>query len=240
MIASAFHVAIYVPLYNALIWLVDRMPLYDMGLAVITLTVIIRIIIYPLAKAAVESQKKMKDAAGEVARLKEKFKDNPTEQNKAIFALYRERGIKISAGFKLMLVQIPIFLALYWIFTHAQLPEIDTSLLYSFVAAPPSVHMQFLGLIDLAGHSAILAGLVAITQVLYTRLAMGPRSPQKTPKGASFVDDMAASFDLQARYVLPLIIGVVSYYVAAAAPLFWLTSNLAMIAQEYMSGRRFY
>lgn len=239
MISSVFHSIIYLPLYNALVWLVDRMPMHDMGLAIIVLTIIVRIIIYPLAKQAVESQRKMKEIAPDIAKLKEQFKNNPTEQNKAIFALYREKDVRISAGFKLMLIQIPVFLALYWIFARAHLPAVDPSFLYSFVSSPAAIHMQFLGVIDLAGHSAILAILVVVTQIVYTRLAMGPRVAQTTPKGASFADDMTASFDLQARYVLPLIFGVVAYSVAAAAPLFWLTSNVAMIVQEYLSGRRF-
>lgn len=238
MISSTFHLIIYQPLYNALIWLVDRMPMHDMGLAVIVLTIAVRVIIYPLSRRAIESQKKMKELAPEIERLKEKHKDDPQEQSRAMFALYRERDVKPFASFGLLLVQIPIFLALYWIFARAGLPAVDDSLLYAFVAKPDSIHMLFLGFIELSGHSVVLAALVALSQVAYTRLAMGPRVKPKA-SGASFSEDMAASFDLQARYVLPVIIGVVSVSVAAAAPLYWLTSNLAMLVQEYLAGRRF-
>ena len=51
--------------------------------------------------------------------------------------------------------------------------------------------------------------------------------------------DMARSFDMQARYVLPAMIGVIAFSVAAAAPLYWVASNTFMILQEYASGRRF-
>lgn len=239
MIASLFHVGVYQPLYNALILLVDHMPLYDMGLAVIVLTLGVRVVLYPLSKKAIEAQRKIKEVAPEVEKIKAKYKDDKKAQSEAIFALYREREVKLSPGFILIVIQLPILLALYWIFASSGLPTVDASLLYTFVSPPPVIHTQFLGMIDLAGRSLLLALLVVVTQMTYTRLAMGPRTLHLKPKGASLGEDMAASFDLQARYVLPLFFGVFAYYVAAAAPLFWVTSNIAMIAQEYWSGRRF-
>jgi membrane protein insertase Oxa1/YidC/SpoIIIJ len=98
--------------------------------------------------------------------------------------------------------------------------------------------MVFLGLQNMAGHSIILAFLAALTQFGYTRLSMGPRGV-KTATEASFSDDMAKSLDVQARFVLPAIIGVVAYFAVAAAPLYWVTSNSFMILQEYLAGRRF-
>ncbi len=239
MISSIFHTGVYQPLYNALIWLVESMPMYDMGLAIILLTVLVRVILYPLSKKAIESQKKIKEIAPEVEKIKEKHKDDKKAQSEAIFALYKEREVKLSAGFILILIQLPILLALYWIFASSGLPTVDTTLLYSFIQPPAAIHMNFLGFIDLAERSLVLALFVIVTQMIYTRLAMGPRTLKVNPVKASFAEDMAASFDLQARYVLPLMFGAFAYYVAAAAPLFWITGNIAMIAQEYWSGRRF-
>ena len=90
-----------------------------------------------------------------------------------------------------------------------------------------------------AKHNILLAVLTSVTQFVYSRLSMGPR-PGKTAVEETLSSDMARSFDLQARYVLPLIIGFVAYSVPAAAPLYYVTSNLFMIVQEYLAGRRFY
>jgi hypothetical protein len=68
---------------------------------------------------------------------------------------------------------------------------------------------------------------------------MGPRKPREKTDKPSFSADMAHSFDLQARYVLPLIVAGIAYTVSAAVPLYWTTSNVFMIVQEYMMGRRF-
>ena len=256
MISSVFNAAIYNPLYNGLVSIVGVLPSHDVGLAVIILTIIVRFILYPLSKKAIVAQQKMKKIAPEMELLKEKYKNDREQQGKAMFALYKENDIHPFASFGLILVQLPILFALYWVFAFGGLPDIKDTLLYSFVSAPAGVNMEFLGLINMAGKSLVLAILAAVTQIAYTRLSMGARkktvatgrlhanqqirglaSPPQ-PAG-SFAGDMAKSFDFQARYVLPLIIGAVAYTVPSAAALYWVTSNTAMIAQELLMGRRF-
>ncbi len=239
MVSSVFHAIIYNPLYNGLVYLVGILPGNDMGLAVIILTVIVRVVIYPLSRRAVQAQIDMKKIAPEIDALKEKHKNDREAQSRAIFALYKERDVHPFASFGLLLIQLPILFALYWIFARGGLPHIDTGLLYSFVSAPGAINMQFLGLFDMAGHSIILAALAALSQGLYTRLSLGSPKAHDTNIEASFSNDMARSFDMQARYVMPILIGVVGYSVVAAAPLYWCASNLFMIIQEYAAGRRF-
>ncbi len=240
MISQIFHAVVYDPLYNGLVFLVGIIPTHDMGLAVIALTIVARVVIFPLSQRAIATQMAMKKIAPEVEEIKKKYKKNSPEQAKAIFALYRERDVHPFAGFGLLLIQLPVLLALYWVFWAGGLPDIDTSLLYSFVSVPPSVNMEFLGLIDMGERSLLFAVLAGVTQMIYSRLSMGPRTKvlDATPVEASLSGDMAKSFDLQARYVLPVIIGVIGYTITAAAPLYWVTSNLFMIGQELAAGRK--
>lgn len=241
MIASVFHALIYNPLYNGLVFLVDIVPAHDMGLAVIALTIVVRIILFPLSRRAVDAQLAMKKIAPEVEEIKKKYKKNSPEQSQAVFALYKERGIHPFASFGLVLIQFPILIALYWVFYKSGFPQVDTAILYPFVHIPEDIKMQFLGIVDMASRSIPLAVLAAVTQFLYTRLSMGPREkvPDGSPVEASLSGDMAKSFDLQARYVLPAMIGVIGYTVASAATLYWVTSNTFMILQELAAGRRF-
>ncbi len=146
--------------------------------------------------------------------------------------------MKPFSGFLLILIQLPILLGLYWVFAMGGLPEINAEILYSFVSVPSAVNMEFLGLIDMSGRSIVLAVLATIAQFVYTRLSMGPRG-EKTATEASFSSDLARSFDLQARYMLPVMVGVIAFFIAAAAPLYWITGNIFMIGQELASGRRF-
>lgn len=245
MIGNAFHAVIFEPIYNALVFFVDIIPSHDIGIAVIIVTIVVRVILYPLAKRAILSQIAMKAIAPELEEIKKKYKEKPEEQGRAMFALYRERKVNPFSGIFLLLIQLPILLGLYFVFARGGFPTVNAETLYSFVPMPDVVKMNFLGLIDMAGKSIVLATLVAITQAIYTRLSMGPRTaapardPNKPKAEVSFSEEMGRSFEIQARYVLPLVIGVVSYFVAAAAPLYWVTSNLFMIGQELLAGRRF-
>lgn len=239
MISAIFGAIIYNPLYNALVYLVGILPTHDVGVAVILLTIFVRVIIYPLSRRAVQAQIAMKKIAPEVDVLKEKYKNDREAQSRAIFALYKERDVHPFASFGLLLVQLPILFALYWIFARGGLPHIDPGLLYPFVHIPHMVNMEFLGLIDMSGHNIFLAVFAALSQGIYTRLSLGSPQARDANIEASFSADMARSFDMQARYVMPLIIGVVGFSVVAAAPLYWCASNLFMIGQEYLAGRRF-
>lgn len=236
MISSLFHTLVYLPLYNGLIFLVDVMPAHDVGLAVIALTVAVRVILFPLSRRAIETQAAMRDVAPDIEKLKEKYKDKQEEQARAIFALYREKKIRPFSSFFLILLQLPILFGLYWVFWRGGLPSIDPGLLYSFIPQPEAVNMQFLGIFDMGGRSIVLAAVAGLTQLVYARLSMGPRKPHKGE--ASFSTDLARSMDLQMRFVLPVMIGVIAYTVSAAVPLYWITSNTFMIVQEYASGRR--
>lgn len=240
MFKSAFFNFIYEPLYNGLAFLVDIVPAHDVGIAVIILTILVKIILFPLSRQAIRTQSAMRLIAPEIEALKEKFKDRQEEQARAIFALYKERGIRPFSSFLLILVQFPILFGLYWVFWKGGFPTVDASLLYSFVPFPQTVNMDFLGVIDMGGRSFLLAALTGVTQYMYTRLSMGTRKPPVVEDKPTFSGDMARSFDLQARYVLPLIFAGISFTLSAALPLYWATSNIFMIVQEFAMGRRFH
>jgi YidC/Oxa1 family membrane protein insertase len=238
MISALFNTFVYTPLYNGLVFFVDVIPGHDIGLAVIALTILVRVVLFPLAQRAIRTQRAMRAAAPDIEALKKKHADNREEQARAIFALYRERGIRPFASFGLLLLQLPILLGLYWVFAWGGFPTVEASRLYSFIEVPEKVSMLFLGLVDMGGRSLPLAVLAAVTQFFYTRLSMGPR--QAAPSDGTFGGDMAKSFDLQARYALPLMVGAIGFTVVSAATLYWVASNTFMIAQELLAGRRFY
>jgi YidC/Oxa1 family membrane protein insertase len=236
MISYAFHAGIYNPLYNGLVFLVGLVPNHDVGIAVILLTILVRLIIYPLSKRAIKAQRDMRAVAPQITKIRDEHKDDKAAETKAIFALYKEHDIHPFSSVLLALVQLPILIGLYWVFSGGGLPAVDVSRLYAFVHVPSLINMHFLGLIDIAAkHNVILALLAGVTQFFYTRLSMGPRGV-KTATEASFSDDMAKSLDVQARFVLPGIIGVSGYFFVAAVPLYLITSNTVMIIQELLAG----
>ena len=225
-----FSTVFYQPIYNALVFLISAVPGANVGIAIILLTVLVRVTLLPLAHKSVVSQAKMREIAPHVEKLKEKHKDDKQEQARKTMELYREYGINPFSGCLLVLLQLPIIFALYFVFFKG-LPNLNGDHLYSFVHLPETVNMMFLWVM-LSKKSIILAALAAITQYYQIKLSIPALA---TP---SFKDDFARSFNMQMRYMLPLIVFGISYSISAAIALYWTTSNLFSIGHELYVKRK--
>jgi YidC/Oxa1 family membrane protein insertase len=233
--ADLFYALIFIPLYNALILFVDLLPGYDVGIAVVLLTIMVKLLLFPLSIKAVRTQLLMREIEEPMKKIREKFKDDRQKQGEEMLALYREKGVNPFSSILLLLIQIPIIFGLYWVFYKGGLPEIQVDLLYSFIPIPARVDMLFLGLIDMAGKSAVLALLAGLSQFFQAKLSLPPLDPNPE-KG--FRGEFARSMHLNMKYVLPIIVTVISYSISAAIALYWLTSNLFTIGQELYVRRR--
>src|SRR3989344_4486774 len=158
-----FKTIIYVPLYNGLVLILGVLPIADIGVAVIILTAIVKIILYPLAKKTSVTQLQMKEHQVELDEIREKTKSNRELQARQIMEFYKKYQINLFSSFFTILIQIPIIYSLYYIFTHGGFPVVEESMLYSFVQMPGEISMQFLGLVDIAGKNIFLALIAAIT-----------------------------------------------------------------------------
>lgn len=236
MISAAFHTVIYQPLYNGLVFLIDVAPNHDVGIAVILLTLFVKFVLFPLSRQAVRTQEEMKKVAPLIEELKKTHKNDREGEARAMLALYREHNIRPFASFFLILLQLPILFGLYWVFYRGGLPVVDVSALYSFIPQPSLVDMNFIGFFDMAGKSIILAFLAGATQFIYARISVAP-APATGER--SFQADLARSFNLQIRYVLPVVVTVIAYTISSAVALYWVTSNLFMIVQETIVRRKY-
>lgn len=237
-----FTILLVKPLYNALIYLVDIIPGAYAGIAVVLVTILVKIVLYPLSKKAIETQIKMKHLEGDMNSIKDKHKNNKEEQAKAMMGLYKDKKVNPFSSIFLLFVQLPIIFALYKIFFQNALPAVDETLLYSFVQAPTYINMMFLGFIDLSGKSLLFAILAGISQYFQAKFSLASLPDQaNTPKKdekPSFQVDFAKSMSLQMRYVLPVITLVISYQISAVVALYWFVSNLWAVGQELLVRRR--
>lgn len=238
MQSGIFFTIFYQPLYNALVFLISVVPGSNVGTAIVLLTVIVRSALLPLSHRSLVSQKKMRDIAPHIEELKEKHKNNKQEQALKIMELYRAHGVNPFSGLFLVVFQLPIIFALYFVFFKG-LPDLKVEALYSFIHLPnASLNMIFLGM-DLAAKKNILLALIAaLTQYFQIKLSV-PQLP-KPKEGAvlSFKNEFAQSLNMQMRFMLPLIVFGVSYSFAAAVALYWATSNLFSIAHELYVKRK--
>lgn len=229
---------VYEPLYNVLIFLVGVLPGHSVGGAIIVLTIVVKLALYPLTGKSIRAQRAMKELEPELKRIREQYKDDRQAQSKKTMELYQARGVSPFSGCLPVLIQIPVILALYWVFLKG-LAVVNGEILYSFVSAPATLDMHFL-LFDLAAKSVVLALLAGISQYFQTDLSLGRQTPASAPSSgkASFQEDFAKSMQVQMRYVLPVMIGVIAYTTSAAVALYWATSNILSIAQELQMRRQ--
>jgi YidC/Oxa1 family membrane protein insertase len=244
-ILSFFHAILYVPIYNLLIFIVGLTPMGDVGLGLIGVTLVVRLIVLPLSLSAVRTQRSMKAIEPELKEVREKYKDDKELQAKETFAIYKKYNVRPFASILLLFVQLPVLFSLYFMVRKESLYHVNMALLYPFIHAPATLSPIFLGLFSIAAPNLILSGLVIITQFFQAYFAI-PVPPKATPtsktsssktKSASGGQDMQAEFGramaLQARFVFPIVFGVISYSSGAIA-LYFITSNVVMLLQELL------
>ncbi len=230
MISAFFHAVFYDPIYNALVALVALVPGSDIGIAVILLTIVIRLILLPFSLSAARTQHAMRDLEPKLKELKEIHKGNKEKEALATLTLYKEAKVNPFASILMVFIQIPVLLALYWVFFYEPFSGANTALLYSFTPVPQDVSLNLLGLISVTGKSIVLAVLAGLTQYLQALLSLaGTMKPSNT---SGMQGDFQKIMGFQLKYVFPFLIGIISYTTSSAIALYFITTNLVGSLQE--------
>lgn len=230
MISAFFHAVFYNPIYNALVALVAVIPGNDVGIAVILVTIAIRLLLLPFSISAARTQRAMKTLEPKLKELKEKHKNDKEKEAVETLALYKEEKVNPFASILTVFIQIPVLLALYWVFRFEPFSHINTALLYSFTPTPSHVSLLFLGVISVFGKSLTLAILAGISQFIQANLALSGTMKPSDAKGMQ--NDFQRVMGMQLKYVFPFIIATISYTTSGAVALYFITTNLAGAAQE--------
>ncbi len=229
-----FNEIFYRPLLNALAFLTDVLPSNDLGLAVIILTIAVRLAIFPLTHRSIKTQNKMKEIEPEIKKIKNDFKDRE-EQARRTMELYKAHGINPFSGFLLLFFQLPILIALYLVFRASV--QIDPSYLYGFISVPSHTNSLFLGLVDLGQGSVVLAALAALSQFAQIKLAQIPQAAQKQAHTKD-APDFGKMLGWQMTYFMPIFIFFIATRFPSAVALYWTTLNLFAIVHEWAVRRK--
>lgn len=234
MLSSIWNVFLYQPLLNALAFLVSIIPGGDVGIAVIILTILVKIFLFPLSQKSIESQAEMNILAPELNKIKNSGASKE-EQARQTFELYKKHRVNPFSGCLLVLIQLPIIFALYFVFFRGI--NFESNLLYSFIHIPENANMIFLGMLDISKKSLVLAVLAGVSQYLQARF-MPARNASHSEAGGSkptipsFSDSFAKSMNMQMKYIFPFFIAFIAYSISGAVALYWITSNLFMVGQQ--------
>lgn len=231
MISYLFNEVFYKPLFNGLIFLYNIIPNHDMGLSIIVLTIVIRLVLWPLTNKGIRSQKILADLQPKIDEIKSRFKGNKEAQAKALMAVYSENKINPLAGIIPILIQIPIIFALWRVFLNSINSNFNS--IYPFVGMPGKIQTVFLGLFDLTKRSVLLAMVAGVLQYFQTKMVM-PSAPKLADK-SSEAPNFSQIMSKQMLYFGPVISVVIFWALPAALPLYWIVVTLMTILQQYLN-----
>ena len=183
------------------------------GWVIVLFAVVVKILVYPLTHKSYESASKMQELQPKVAALKEKYKNDNQRLSRETMKLYREEGVNPLGGCLPILLQMPIFIALYQTFSSTielrQSPFIlwidDLSLPDEVLIAGISIH--------------ILPLLMAAAMFFQSKMTM------KDPKQAAFV------------YIMPVVMVFIMWRFSSGLVLYWTVFNVLQIAQQHLTNR---
>ena len=231
MLAVLFNEILYRPILNALVFLYNIIPGHDFGIAIIVLTILIRIILYPLSYKSIKSRQALSVLQPKIKEIQKKYK-NKEEQSRELMKLYKEHNVSPFSGCLPLLVQFPILIALYQVLINVLKPE-SLSALYSFVKNPGIINALSLGVLDLSKKSPVLAILAGVSQFFYSKLTMKFSSPTPQINAKKGALDIQKIMGRQMVYFMPILTIFIAWNFPAGLPLYWVVTTLFGLGQEY-------
>ncbi|MFH1426900.1 MAG: YidC/Oxa1 family membrane protein insertase [Candidatus Kerfeldbacteria bacterium] len=236
------YTVLYEPLFNFLVWIYDVLPYKDLGVAIILLTLVVKLVLFYPSLKGLRSQKSLQDAQPKIEEIKKKYADDKEEMGRQIMAFYKENKVNPMSSCLPLLIQLPILWALFRVFlifknenlVDGLLPAEQIARLYGPLAekyADVVINKSFLGFVDLGmEHNIVLAVLAGIVTFASAKMLSSKRAAVQS-KGAKD-ENMAAAINKQMVYFMPIITVVFGYTFPAGVTLYWLCSSTFQWGQQ--------
>ena len=174
------------------------------GWAIVLLTVLVKAILYPISAAGYKSMARMRDVAPRMKAIQEKYGNDKQALNQAMMELYRREKINPAGGCFPILLQIPVFLALYWVLLATVELRGASWLLWVNDLASPDPYL-------------ILPLLMVATMIIQMKISPRPTNPTQA----------------KVMMIMPVVFGVMFFFFASGLVLYWLTNNVLSIWQQW-------
>lgn len=218
-----FYTFLHQPFFNALVFLYNSVTFNDLGLAIILLTIIVRLILYPLFYKSFKSQTLMQKIQPEVQKIRHDHKENKEKQAQALLELYKRHKVNPFSSFLLIFVQLPVLIVLYQVFSKGLTTE-SFQALYSFIREPETINHFLLGLIDLSKSSILIVVFAAVLQYFQGRLSL--------PKLQKDNNDPAAKVGRSMVLIGPIMTFAILTSLPSAVGVYWFASSAFSIFQQ--------
>ena len=240
---ALFQTILVQPILNLLIWLYNVLPGNDIGLAIILLTIIVKLILWPLTLQQIKQQKALQELQPKIDEIRKRLKDDKDAQAKELLELYKKDKVNPAASCLPLLVQLPIFIGLYQALRDG-LASKGLNLLYPFVANPGTINQLFLGVVDLSKPNYVLEILAGVVQYFQTsRMMKKPNAlsaPPKEVEGSAGAEDesMATMMNKQMVYMMPLVTIFIGISLPGGLSLYWFVMSLLTFLQQELMMRK--
>jgi YidC/Oxa1 family membrane protein insertase len=231
-----YNVALYQPIYNALVFLYNAIPWRDMGLAIILLTLVLKIVLYPLNAKALKSQKALQSLEPKMKEIRERLKNDKQAQAQAIMNMYKEEKVSPFSSCLPLLLQLPFLIAIYQAMSQS-LASKGFEILYPFVANPGTINNMSFGFLDLSKPSYVLAILAGLSQFFQTKM-LATNHPPKTAGAGGKDEDKMAMMNKQMQYMMPVMTVFIGVSLPAGLTLYWFTMTMLTIGQQWLIFRK--
>ncbi len=195
------------PLY----WLLDKLHgfIQNWGWSIVALVVLLKIAFYWLNAKAYASMAKMKAVNPKITEMRERLKDNPQQMQQEMMRIYREEKVNPMGGCFPIMIQIPVFIALYWVLlSSVEMRNVPWILWITDLSSPDPFY--------------ILPLLMTATTLLQTALNPAPPDPMQA----------------KMMWFMPLIFSVMFFFFPSGLVLYWITNNILSIVQQWIINTR--
>ena len=228
--AELFNTILVQPLFNLLVFFYNLIPGHDLGMAIIVLTVVIKLVLYPLSRQSIRSQKALQDLQPKMDALKKQYKDNKEKQAKAMMELYKTEKVNPLSSCLPLLIQLPFLIAVFHVFRNG----VDSSsleMLYPFIQNPGTLNPISFGALNLSQPNIILAWLTGLAQFWQSKMMITKKQP-KVPGAKD--EDMMAAMNKQMLYFMPIITVVIGASMPSGLIIYWLVMTLLTALQQLL------
>lgn len=239
---NLFYTVLYEPIFNALIFIYNIVPYHDLGIAIILLTIIIKLILFWPSLSSLKSQKALQDVQPQMEEIKKKYKDDKEEMGRQLMKMYSVNKVNPFSSCLPLIIQLPILITLYRVFFLGLKFDPETGILvadqlqhlYGYlrdIYTTTPLNTMFLGFVNLAKtHNIVLAVLAGAAQFFQTK-TLSTKKPAVKTKGSKD-EGMAAMMNKQMLYFMPIITVVFGYQFPAGITLYWLTNTAFSLGQQ--------
>ncbi|MDO8559910.1 MAG: YidC/Oxa1 family membrane protein insertase [bacterium] len=227
-----FHTVLYQPIFNLLVILYNLVPGHDLGISILLLTILLKVLLYPIAARSIRIQHQMQKLQPQISTLQQKFKGQKEQLSRELMELYKKEKVNPFSSCLPLLIQLPFLIAVYRVFIDGLKPG-PVEGLYSFVTNPGPLNPVAFGFLDLAdARNWILAILAGGAQYWQAKMLQTRKPPVH---GAGTKDeDMAAAMSQQMVYLMPVMTIFISASLPAGLALYWLATTLLSVAQQHL------